>query len=116
MDKRHELRFATDQAITITVLGEQNTAYPARVKDISGRGLGIATAVPIRAGAAIAIEFQDSRMLGEVVYCRLAGDSFFLGVELQQVVDGLRQLRQLCVDMGFRSRTPAQTPPLHQGP
>lgn len=64
----------------------------ARVRNASGRGLGLFTAAPVTPGAAIRIELDDSLVLGEAIYCRSEPEGHFIGVELDQVLVGLTEL------------------------
>ena len=43
-------------------------------------------------GAPLRIEFDDSIVLGEAIYCRDDRDGHFIGVELDQVLVGLTEL------------------------
>jgi hypothetical protein len=64
----------------------------ARVRNASGRGLGLLVPHRIEAGAAIRIEIEDAIVLGEAIYCRQESDGHFIGVELDQVLVGLTEL------------------------
>jgi hypothetical protein len=92
MDQRREPRFEADQAVVVTILSEQPTRLAGRVRNASGRGLGLVVACQIDPGAAIRIEIDDSLVLGEAIYCRAEADGYFLGVELDQVLVGLTEL------------------------
>lgn len=92
MDKRREPRFVADQAVTITMLRDPENRMPARVKDSSGRGLGLELLSAVPPGTALKIEMEDSVILGEAVYCRKDKDTWFVGVELNQVLAGLAEL------------------------
>jgi hypothetical protein len=65
--------------------------------------LGLTTSVAIPAGTAISIRRNDALILGEVVYCRPAEGSYFLGVELQQILSDLADLRRNWLDWGRKS-------------
>jgi hypothetical protein len=92
MEQRREPRFQADQPVVLTVLTEPETRLTARVKDASGRGLGLVTASPVAPGSAIRIELDNSMVLGEAIYCRKERDGHFVGVELDQVLVGLTEL------------------------
>ena len=92
MDQRREPRFEVDQPVAVTVLCEPQTRIAARVKNASGRGLGLVTAAPLPPGAALRIEIQDAIVLGEAIYCREDPEGHFIGVELDQVLVGLTEL------------------------
>jgi PilZ domain len=103
MEQRREPRFEADQPVRLTVLGANGGLVQARVRNISGRGLGLETTVPIEPGAALKIEFADSIILAEAVFCRgdgdrdgdRDGDKFFVGVALEQVLTGLAELGKI---------------------
>jgi len=92
MEQRREPRFRSDQAVVVTVLKEPEIRLQARVRNASGRGLGLVTPIPVAPGAAIRIEMDDSMVLGEAIYCRSDRDGHFIGVELDQVLVGLTEL------------------------
>ena len=92
MENRREPRFEADQIVGITVLGESEAQLEARVKNASGRGLALETAGPVLPGTALKIEFKDSVVLGEAVYCRNGKSTYLVGVELDQVLCGLTEL------------------------
>ncbi|SPE42300.1 hypothetical protein SBA3_5130004 [Candidatus Sulfopaludibacter sp. SbA3] len=94
MDKRCEPRFAADQSVAITTLGEHQFQQAAKVKNASGSGLGLVVETEVPPGTALKIEWEDTMVLGEVMYCRPMENSHFLGVQLEQVLRGLRELRQ----------------------
>ena len=92
MDQRREPRFVADQAVTIVLLRDPETRVPATVINASSRGLGLTTTSAIPPGTALKIQIQDSLILGEAVYCRQEPHSWFIGVELNQVLVGLAEL------------------------
>jgi hypothetical protein len=92
MDQRREPRFQADQPVVVTILTEPPVRMAARVKNASGRGLGLVSPQPIPSGAAIRIEIDDAVVLGESIYCRSQQGSHLVGVELDQVLVGLTEL------------------------
>ena len=106
MDQRCEPRFEVDRSVTVTVLTEPETRFQARVRNASGRGLGLLIPDAVRPGAAVRIEIDDSVVLGEAIYCRRECDGHFVGIELDQVLVGLTELgRNLAA---FSSRMPVE--------
>jgi hypothetical protein len=95
MEQRREPRFQTDQAIVVTIMGDPEIRMDARVKNASGRGLGLMVGAAVTPGAAIRIEIDDSIVLGEAIYCRGEGGGHFVGVELDQVLVGLMELGRI---------------------
>jgi hypothetical protein len=92
MNQRRDSRFHTDQPIQITVFGPPDTRIMARVKNVSGRGIGLEVENPIAVGAALKIVLDDSILLGEVIYCRNQGGTHYVGIELEQALRGLAEL------------------------
>lgn len=92
MKERREPRFEIDQSIWITVFGEPDIQLPARIVNVSGRGIGLAMDGPVAAGSALKLEWEDTLLLGEVIYCRQDRESFYLGIELEQSLAGLAEL------------------------
>ena len=121
MDQRREPRFAANQSITVKLLGKDARTENATVRNASSRGLAITLPNPIAPATALKIEFEDSFVLGEAVYCRPESDSYLVGVELDQVLCGLsalgRKLQELADPRSVRTadaarleRPPAPTP------
>jgi hypothetical protein len=95
MDQRREARFRADELVKLTVLGDCESPVQARVKNVSGRGLGLEVASAIPPGAALKIEVGDAIILAEAVFCRRDDSSYFVGVALEQVLSGLAGLGRI---------------------
>jgi hypothetical protein len=110
MDKRREPRFQADQPVVVTILIEPQVRLDARVTNASGRGLGLVTDSPVPSGAPLRIEFEDSIVLAEAIYCRAEREGHFVGVELDQVLVGLtelaRNLAAYAPEFGLEARRP----------
>ena len=92
MNQRREPRFTVEQEIRITIFGKPDIQLPARIRNLSPRGMGLEMQEPVAAGSALKFEVDDMLLLGEVIYCRDDGGSFYVGVELEQVLYGLKEL------------------------
>jgi hypothetical protein len=110
MEQRREPRFQADEPVVVTVLSEPEVRMEARVKNASGRGLGLLTAAPLSPGAAIRIDIDDSMVLAEAIYCRDDGDGYFVGVELDQVLVGLTELGRILEGFSPEFAVPARRP------
>jgi hypothetical protein len=95
MEHRREQRVPIEQPVSLTVLGDPEKRLTATVKNASGRGLGLISPESVPSGAAVKIEIGDSIFLGEAMYCRVMEDSFYLGVELTEVLSGLAALSRM---------------------
>ena len=92
MSQRREPRFNADQSVWITLFGEPDLRLPARIKNVSARGIGLELQGPVAIGSALKLELDDSMVLGEVIYCREDEASFYVGVVLEQALCGLSEL------------------------
>jgi hypothetical protein len=89
---RRDARVQVDETAWITIYGEIDKRVPGRVRNISGRGIGLEVGERVGTGSALKIEVGDVMMLGEVIYCRPEGERYYLGVELDQAVHSLMAL------------------------
>jgi hypothetical protein len=92
MNQRLEPRFEVAQEVRITLFGEPDIRLTARIRNLSPRGVGLEMQGPVAAGSALKFELDDTLLLGEVIYCRDDGDSFYVGVELEHALFGLGEL------------------------
>jgi len=112
MNQRFEPRLETDQSVWITLFGEPDIRLPARVKNVSTRGIGLELEGPVAIGNPVKIELDDCLFLGEVIYCRQDEASFFVGVELEQALYGLSELARALGAFPDSSSSPEQTDPV----
>jgi hypothetical protein len=94
MEQRRESRFAANQVVSVTILGDREIHRTGTVKNASGRGIGLNMAFPVGVGAALKINLPDAVVLGEAMYCRGQNGSYFVGVELEHALFGLNELSQ----------------------
>jgi len=112
MNQRFEPRLETDQSVWITLFGEPDIRLPARVKNVSTRGIGLELEGPVAIGSPVKIELDDCLFLGEVIYCRQDEASFFVGVELEQALCGLSELARALGAFSDSCSSPEQTDPV----
>jgi hypothetical protein len=92
MNQRRELRFPVDQPVEVVVLGPSDVHFPCRVRNASGRGIGLEVPEPLATGMALRINLVDTILLGEVIYCRAQDGGWYAGVELEHAIYGLAEL------------------------
>jgi len=109
MNQRREPRFEANQSIWITLFGEPDIRLPALIKNVSSRGIGLELQGPVAIGTALKFEADDALLLGEVIYCRGDGDSFYVGVELEQALCGLMDLAKALSAFGDEPSSTQQT-------
>ncbi len=95
-----------DEPITLTVLDDAGVrVVAARGVDLSGRGMRVRAPIAVAAGSAVKVETQDALFLGEVCHCALEGESYVIGLDLDQALSGLLDLarsREALCEAGAR--------------
>ena len=114
MNQRREPRFEAEQSIWITLFGEPDIRLPARIKNVSVRGIGLELQGPVAIGTALKFEVDDSLLLGEVIYCREDEASFYVGVELEQALCGLGALAKALRAFSDTPSGPQQEDPVKE--
>jgi hypothetical protein len=92
MEKRSGPRFAADESVVVTVLGEEELRWTAHVRNASARGLALELPQAVSPGTSLRIELEDSTIPGEAVYCQGEAGSYLIGVELDPTLCSLAQL------------------------
>ena len=62
---------------------------PARIVDVSSRGLRIGASEPVPVGSLLQIELDDSTIVGEVRYCQPLGSWYAIGLFVQEMLIGM---------------------------
>src|SRR5215831_13143805 len=92
VDGRSERRFGVRMPAIVTLLGQDEVRVPAQIRNASGRGLALEMPAPVAPGAALKVEMEDALLLGEAIYCRSEPGVFIVGLQLDQVLNGLAEL------------------------
>ena len=95
MERRHELRVTSDQTVDVAALGPDRRQMKGITLNMSGRGISIFVPTAFSPGDAVRIELEDALLLGEVCYCRPHNEGFIVGLEVDQVLEGLAELNRL---------------------
>ena len=95
MERRSEARIPSNQPVWLTVLGENEVRCRATAVDMSSRGMKLMVAWRFSEDAVVEIELDDALYLGEICYCRPEPGGFIVGIEVNQVLTGLRDLARL---------------------
>lgn len=90
----------------LTLLSERRRSISCHAVELSGRSLRIVLDEPIAVNTPISIEIRDWMALGEVCYSRHEYSHYVVGLHLDQVVVGLRELDALRRNR-LNQRTPA---------
>ena len=92
VDSRSERRVGIRLPAIVTLLGQDEVRVPAQIRNASGRGLAVEMPMPVAPGAALKVEMEDAMLLGEAIYCRSEPGMFLVGLQLDQVLNGLAEL------------------------
>lgn len=68
-----ELQWKRDQPVVLSVLGAGAGAGPARIEELSGRRMRLATALAVKKHAAVRLEWEGQLLLGEVLNAEPGG-------------------------------------------
>jgi hypothetical protein len=95
VERRSEPRAAANEPARVTILDEKQEHFPARVIDLSGKGLRLGAPRGIASGTLIRVDLQDSILLGEVSHGTEQGSEVQIGVQIEHVLTNLQQLERL---------------------
>src|SRR4051812_31107775 len=88
-DRREDRRHQLDQSATVTVLGSANEILHGEIRNISNGGVQIRLDQPVRYASLVAIDYDDNRLLGEVVYCEKAQAGWLVGIRVEHALLGV---------------------------
>jgi len=112
MERRRELRIACYQRALLMLLGENRRAIACHVLELSGRALRIVIEEPLPVNTPISIETRDWLAFGEVCYSRREYSHYVAGLDLDQVLVGLRELDALRQNRLNQRKTATRPEPL----
>ena len=81
-----------DQPVVVTVLDGREIRRRSQVTNASAWGIALEMTCAVAPGASMRIEFPENVVLGEVVHCREAAGSYYVGVKLDQAMKSLSDL------------------------
>jgi hypothetical protein len=79
----------------LTNLEESDVSQKCPVLALSGHTMQLKSPKPIGIGSAVKVEADDTMSLGEVSYCRPAGDGYLVSVDLVQALHNVDELTRL---------------------
>jgi hypothetical protein len=115
MDRRQSLRLPAEESIVLTRLPSDPVCRPsdpcnARIVERSEYGLRVATREPLAPSTLVRLDVGDSLILGEVAWCAQVGNGYHLGIQMEQSLQHMGDLRRLVASLlGQDERRP-----LHQ--
>ena len=85
-ERRREHRESAQRRVTITNLAQLKVPFPGKIVDTSNSGLKMVVSKPLQSGASLAIEWDDTCVLGDVVYCSETELKYTVGVRTNYVI------------------------------
>ena len=103
-DRRQSPRLVAEGTVVITCLtggadSGRSTASAARIVERSAYGLRVEIAEAIAPGTLVRLDLSDSLLLGEVAWCAKVGDGYHAGLQMEQSLQHLGDLRRLIAAM-----------------
>ncbi len=85
-ERRRELREDHLRRVTVTNLAQLKVPFAGRVVESSFSGMKLTLGQPVRAGSSLAIEWDDTCVLGDVVYCIEDSAKYLTGIKTNYVI------------------------------
>jgi len=86
--ERHEL----SRPASVSVLGGTSQIFHGQVRNVSEGGTQLLLDQPIRYASLVTIDYEDNRLLGEVIYCQKEQANWLVGVRVEHALLGLAAL------------------------
>jgi hypothetical protein len=81
-----------DQPVVVTVLDGREIRRTSQVTNASAWGIALEMRCAVTPGALMRIEFPEALVMGQVVHCREAAGSYYVGVKLDQALKSVSGL------------------------
>jgi hypothetical protein len=94
-DQRQDQRHQLDQSATVSVLGIASQIIYGEIQNVSEGGTQIRLDQPLRYGSLVTIDYDDNRLLGEVVYCEKERAGWLVGIHVEHALLGLSTLASI---------------------
>jgi hypothetical protein len=93
MEKRRIPRF--DQQVKITQLEHPYCSFMGTLTNFSAYGVGLLLKQDLPIGCLVKLEWGNTILLGELIYCQPSGNEFVAGLEVEDIVYKSAQLRRI---------------------
>jgi hypothetical protein len=90
--KPRQPHFTCYESALLTLLAQDRRTLPAHLIQLSGRNLRVVLDEPAALSAPVSIETGDWLAIGEVCSCRAEYTHYAIGLQLEQMLIGLRDL------------------------
>ncbi len=94
-DQRQDQRHQLDQSATVSVLGTPSEILHGEIRNVSKGGTQIRLDQPLRYASLVKIDYNDNRLLGEVIYCVKEQAGWLVGIRVEHALFGLTSLASI---------------------
>ena len=84
--RRRETRFEIDQPVTVSNLEHRGVSLRGRLANFSASGIRLILSHRLDPGTMIKVEWGNTMLLGEIIYCSAEGSEFAVGLELEDAL------------------------------
>ena len=94
-EQRNERREQLYVSAKLTLIGSSRQVLYGEIRNISQGGTQISLSQPVPSFTLVKIEYNDSLLLGEVVYCQRDQSGWLVGVRVEHGLVGLEALAEV---------------------
>lgn len=94
-DQRQTQRHKLNHPAALSVLGKPNQLFHGEIRNVSEGGTQLLLGQAVPYGSLVTIDYDDNRLLGEVVYCQKEQANWLVGVRIEHALLGLAILASL---------------------
>jgi hypothetical protein len=94
-DRREDQRYQRNHSATVSVLGTASEILHCEIRNIGKGGTQIRLDQPLRYASIVAIDYDDNRLLGEVVHCAKEQVGWLVGIRVEHALLGLATLASI---------------------
>jgi hypothetical protein len=84
--RRREPRFELDQPVTVSNLEHMGASLTGRLANFSAYGVRLIMDKKLSPGTMVKVEWGNTMLLGEIIYCNAEGAEFAVGLELEDAL------------------------------
>jgi hypothetical protein len=103
--RRREIRFEIDQPVTVSNLEHRGTPLEGRLANVSANGIRLMLYRKLDPGTMVKVEWGNTLLLGEIIYCKAEGSEFAAGLELEDALYETDSLASLAETWAEPSRS-----------
>jgi len=94
-DQRQDERHQSSRSVIVSVLGTGNQILHGEIRNVSNGGTQLRLDQPLQYASLVTIDYDDNRLLGEVVYCEKEQAGWLVGIRIEHALLGLATLASL---------------------